>query len=233
MKDIILTTYFTTKPDPQRGTTWAPDDPDLMSGWIDTVTDLDLTGVVFHDEPVGSRKNGKVSFVPWPLRTAWSCNDERFLCWLDFLEGAGKTDVTIDHVFLTDLFDVDFFRDPFDLITARHDLYLGCGAGYPRPIGENRWLCAKMTAAYGRVYHPDKCTVNAGVIGGRYADVVRLLRHMVNDFIRLKSDQNINMAVFNRAVYDLFDEDRIMIGPPVCSLFKKYQQTGDFCIRHK
>lgn len=230
MKDVILTTYFTTKPDPQRGKKWDPDSMALMSGWIDTLTALNLNGVIFHDEPInGGEINGNVELVQYDQKTKWSCNDERFLCWLEWLKDHDE----ISRVFLTDLFDVSFYKNPFDVMNLSHDLYVGCGAGFPRKIGENKWLSKRMLAAFGIIPHSEKCTVNAGVIGGRRTEIITLLDYMMIDFERLDGEENLNMAVFNNAVYDLFFTDRIVIGPPVTSLFKKYETTGNFAIRHK
>lgn len=229
MNNVILTSYFTTKPDPQRGTQWNPNDFKLISGWIDTLNALGLRGIIFHDEPIGDC-HGLIECRQYTLRSyLWSVNDERFLCWLEYLENHPE----IDNVFFTDLFDVTFNRDPFDLITNDYDLYVGCGAGFPKKIGANKWLCNKMLSAYGQVYHAEQCTVNAGVIGGTRENIMALAAYMVDEFRRLNSPDNINMAVFNRAVYDLFGSARVLIGPPVTSLFKKYEQSGDFAIRHK
>jgi len=230
MKDVILTTYFTTKPDPQRGKKWDPDSMALMSGWIDSLTSLNLNGVIFHDEPInGGSINQNVELIQYKQRTNWSCNDERFLCWLEYLKDHDE----ISRVFLTDLFDVSFYKNPFDVMGMKHDLYVGCGAGFPRKIGDNKWLSKRMLAAYKSVLHADKCTVNAGVIGGRRTVIITLLDYMMIDFERINGEENLNMAIFNNAVYDLFFEDRIIIGPPVTSLFKKYETTGNFAIRHK
>jgi len=228
MNNIVLTTYFTTRPDPQRGIMHAPGSLELMSRWMDSLTALGLDGVIFHDEPIGC-SDGHVQLCQYEPTTVWSVNDERFLCWLRYLQDHPD----LDNVFLTDLFDVDFVADPFRLIGSAFDLYVGCGAGFDRTIEQNAWLAAKMMAAYGRVHHGDRRTVNAGVIGGRRAALLRLLEYMVCDFVRINSKDNINMAVFNKAVYDLFPADRVLVGPPVTSRFKKYESSGDFTIRHK
>lgn len=226
--DVILTSYFTGKPDPQSGRFRPENDAALMDPWVRSLRDLELHGVICHDGPV-MVTGVKVQLHHYQLKTTWSVNDERFLCWLELLQNHPE----IDRVFLTDLFDVDFLRNPFDLVGSAYDLYVGCGAGFDRTIGANNWLVGKMLSAYKTVYHSDQRTVNAGVIGGRRQAVMRLLEYMVCDFVRLHSTANINMAVFNRAVYDLFPADRVLIGPPVTSRFKRYEQSGDFAVRHK
>jgi hypothetical protein len=225
--NIILTSYFVTRPDPQRGVSVNPNDPDLYGGWVNTLEALGLAGVIFadHDLCVDSLN---VTVMPHELKTGWSTNDERFWAYYDYLT-AHKD---IDNVFLTDLFDVDFFGNPFGLISDDYDLYCGCGAGFPGTIGDNRWLINKMKEAYGRVYYPDRVTLNAGVIGGRRGLVRDLIYRMLDDMLSLGGDKNINMAAFNKNAHDLFAPDRIMVGPPLTSLFKKYE-AGGFAIRHK
>jgi hypothetical protein len=130
---------------------------------------------------------------------------------------------------MTDLFDVDFLGDPFSLFDdEKFDLYVGTEDSLP-----GTWLKYKYMQSYGKLYYADKPVLNAGIIGGNRQPIVKLLSRMVDDFRQINSCKNVNMAVFNKCVYDLFDEKRILKGYPLHSRFKRYEKTGPFYIRHK
>lgn len=229
--DIVLTTYFTTKPDPQTGLFIRKNSPDQMYLWIRSLHNCGLSGLIFHDElrtGVGDVKvlAQYVQFQKYKLKTTWSVNDERFLCWLEYLEAHPE----IDRVLLTDLFDVEFFRNPFLIINEPDCIYTGAGM---RKIEDNTWLGKKMTGTYKKVFHSEQWTANAGVIGGFREPVMRLIQAMVVDFKNYNPKDNINMQALNVNLYNLFPRERIYVGHPLTSTLKRYEFTGDFCIRHK
>jgi len=235
MTDVLLTSYFTGRPDPQTGLYIRKNSPDQMFYWVRSAARLHLAGVIFHDEIRTGRADitalmdqaPTISLKRYDFRTPWSVNDERFLCWYEYLAARPK----IDRVILCDLFDVEFLRDPFACLTEPGCLYACRGLW---PIGENNWLRRKMMATYGRLYHPDQMTANAGVIGGHRDVILRLLAAMTDEFFRLNSSDNVNMQVFNKLVYDIIQPSgRVYLGRPLTGNLKAYEFEGDFCIRHK
>lgn len=258
--NVILTTYLTGKPDPQsrskrkagfirRAKTWyrsrrggasaemsgtvAPDSFDRMSVWYHSLIRVGCHGVVFHDclssDFVAKWTVPEVQFQRYELKTPRSVNDERYLCYLEWLEAHPE----VQRVFLLDLFDVELFRDPFTLMDDdKYDLYAG---GDPGKYNDKRNR-AKMVRAFGRPFFETEIKLHAGTCGAPRAAMLRLLKGMTGVFEEL-SDRavldNLNMAVFNKCVYDLFNRERIMYGYPLNSRFKKYESSGDFAIRHK
>lgn len=235
-KQIILTNYFTGKRDPQRGghNQYESDKFANIKGWYESLIDNGLHGIIFHDRLsaafVDRHTNENVCFVKYRLKKKYTLNDDRFFCWYEWL----KQHEEVDAVFCTDLFDVDFLRNPFHVMNPlRYDLY--CGDDNGMKISE--WVNERMEWAYGKTFHSGKTKFIAGIIGGTRDNMIRLFQLMTRDFERAKrfmrKRKNMNMGVFNKCVHDLFNENRIMCGYPLNSRYKQYEKNGDFCIRHK
>jgi len=235
-KEIILTNYFTGKRDPQRGghNQYEPDAFDNIKGWYESLIDNDLTGIIFHDQLTDAftdrYTNDNVCFVRYRLKKKYSLNDDRFFCWCEWLEQHEE----VDAVFCTDLFDVDFFGNPFHIMDPlRYDLYCGDDSGTTM----SEWVNERMQWAYGRTFHSGKIKFIAGIVGGKRKNILRLFQAMTRDFENAKrfmrKRKNMNMGVFNKCVHELFEQNRIMYGSPLNSRYKQYEDKGDFRIRHK
>lgn len=112
----------------------------------------------------------EVHFEPFALKTPRSVIDERYLCYPQYLEA----NPDIERVFMLDLFDIEFFSKPFDLIDDEH---YDCGG--------NRKSVIKLLDTMNAVF-------DALTQWGELA--------------------NLNMAIVNKCLYDLFDPTRIMYG---------------------
>lgn len=247
--NIILTNYFTSKQDPQKHKykkkqkaenvgflrdkgKWPSDSKKLISPWINTLTLLNLKGVIFFDSSISKKfthecTNDNVSFEYYKISTGWSLNDERFLCWYNWLT---KHD-SIKNVFTTDLFDVIFNKNPFDLITDEYDIYTGQNQN--KPIEKSSRISRRMKGRYGKILHKDKIDASAGVIGGPRDNMLKLFECMLKEFKKFNNSSNNNMIVYNKCLYDLFDSKRVLVGPPVSSKYRHYQKSGNFAIKHK
>lgn len=258
--NVILTTYFTSKPDPQvkrkrstdislKAKTWwrsllggarpeppgvpRPDAFEWMEVWYNSLIKAGCNGVIFHDclSPafVGKWTVPQVQFRPYTPRTPRSLNDERYLCYLEWLQHNPE----VERIFLLDLFDVEFMYNPFTLMNdSVYDIYCGANRGEYNDE-RNR---EKMIRAFGSALYENEIKLHAGTCGGTRTSIMRLLEHMVETFDELTAKgllDNLNMAVYNKCVYDLFDKNRIMSGPPLNSRFKYYEKSGNFAIRHK
>lgn len=258
--DVIFTTYFTGKTDPQinskrkrnlfkRLKMWIrskrggaeteipgvakKDEFERIRLWYESLISVGCHAVIFHDELSAEFteqwSRPEVKFEQYDLQTARSLNDERYYCYIDYL----KKHPEIQRVFMLDLFDIEFYRNPFDLIDPDHfDICCGGDAGEYN----NKRNGEKMLQAYSQLHYEGKIKLNAGICGGDRDNVMRLLERMLEDFDSLTSRgvmTNLNMAVFNKCVYDLFDSDRILYGYPLNSRFKKYEKEGNFALRHK
>jgi hypothetical protein len=236
---MVLTTYFTRRRDPQprrpeidplRGmhdkNGRVPVRDDLILPWWRSVVKNKLSATIFHDglpdKFISKYKTKKVLFQRVSLGNR-SLNDERFYVYLRFI----KEHRDIKKIIMTDLFDVEFFADPFRIIGSSHQLYT-C---HERPGYNRTWFDKKYRQVYGTRYNRHPVLYNAGVIGGMRKNIVLLLRKMCDDFNVASAGINANMAVYNRCAQGFFS--RVMSGRPFTSRFYSYERGGDFCIRHK
>jgi hypothetical protein len=189
---------------------------------------LGLNGIIFHDKLsddfVNTYENENIRFIRYEVGSR-SNNDERFICYYAYL--LERKDV--GKVLLTDLFDVEIKKNPFEIIDKKKDFYLGS----EEARNNKRWMKRIYRKAYGEIYYGSKKLLNAGIIGGRYENVIGLLGKMIKEFDKIDSEVNANMAVLNKCVYDLTSEERILTGRPLHSLYKKYEKNGDYYIKHK
>ena len=186
-RDKIFTTYFTGKPDPQSSAkrksnvikhfkTWlrsqrggaqrelpgvaGPDEFYRMQLWYDTLINVGCEAVVFHDQLSEgfTEQHGchEVAFDHYPLKTPRSVNDERYQCYYEYLLKHPE----IERVYMLDLFDIEFFSNPFDLMDDdKYDIYCGGDAGeYNDKLNRE-----KMNKAFGDAFYEDRITKRGGV----------------------------------------------------------------------
>ncbi len=229
--DIILTNYFTSKKDPQRKKRWKSDDYKLIYPWLNSLSKLKLNGIIFYDllsdEFINKHSNEYVKFIKYDIKTDWSLNDERFLCWYEFIE----KNKNFNRIITTDLFDVSFNKNPFKLMKDKNRLYLGCNN--KRLIRNNDYVVKKMRNIYNKVYHENMLSVNAGVISGYRENIILLFDSILKDFYKYNLSINMNMGVYNKIIYDLFGKSKLTIGFPFTSHFKKNETGGIYAIKHK
>jgi len=259
-EDIIFTTYFTGKPDPQASSkrksnfikhakTWlrsqrggaqaelpgvaGPNEYERIDIWYQSLLKVGCEAVIFHDELshefTQKWQRKEVRFEHYTLQTQRSVNDERYQCYYQFLQQHPE----VKRVFMMDLFDIEFFKNPFSLMAdERFDIYCGGDADkYNNQMNRD-----KMVRAFGQAHYEDQIKLNAGILGGRRDVIMPLLEVMMEVFDGLTRRGelfNLNMPIFNKCVYDLHDAKRIMTGYPLNSRFKKYERSGNFALRHK
>ena len=237
--NIVLSNYFISKKDPQRNIRYKHDDPNLVDHWIKSLTELNVNGVIFHDclsdAFIKKHETEFVKFEYYKPETKLSLNDERFICWFNWL---CRNKSKIDNVFCTDLFDLQFNKNPFELISDRYRFYTGKVIDVN--IEDRPYMRDKMVDSYGEIKYGKRKYGCACCFGGSYKNVVDLLILICADFMSLDNTTNINMAVFNKNMYDLFPESQIMLGYPITNKFTMINgklacddRFKDYYIRHK
>ena len=241
--EVVLTSYFTTRPDPQRTTTAgeqvsvSSDAYDYMHPWYMSMKEIGLPGVIFHDslseDFVRRYTTDRLHFVRVELGP-YSTNDERFLLYYLYL-----SQMRHEKLFMTDISDVFVKHDPFPLITDTHTLWIGQDMPSTPTIASNQWAVQKANrlqregkgavqfdASFG-----DMPLMNAGVIGGSYPAVMRLLLELCAIFCHIDNANNHNMMALHYAVYR--NQLPVQVGYPLTSGFKRYEINSDACLIHK
>ena len=228
----VVSVMLSSKPDPQRGEKISSDYLDYMKPWWTTLDRVGLAGTVLHDGlPDGCVQQATTERIEfgWTQPSDLPILHDRHRIVRDYLQ-------TIDdqYVFVTDISDVAFKRDPFELVeqdNGQHRLFIGSEV---QTIGTCRCLGQEMTDQFGFMHHADRQVVNPGIIGGRRAEVIELLNnimqciHSLHDRL-LKSD----MSIVNKVVHDNYQPEELFTGLPLHSQFKQWQYDTDAAIMHK
>lgn len=220
---VLVTTYFTARPDPQRGLAQAPDSYDYIAPWYESVNRLGLSGIIFHDGLSGDfvrrYTTANVSFVAVSADYAFSTNDHRFFVYRDYLRTSAA-----DAVFFTDVSDVTIAMDPFDFVEP-DTLYVGDNGR--RRIAANAWLRDLAARSHREEYiafcrsHSRRRSYNAGVLGGTRGVVLSFVDRMCEQLLAAQCHElNTNMLVFNFVAYERF---RGRVTRRLCSNFKRFE----------
>lgn len=230
---MIFTTYYTGKPNPQKTAKKAiPDDFEMIKGWWESIVKNKLQGCIFHDglsrEFVSQYQNENVRFIHVPYISNRSVNDERFYVYLKYLTQHPE----IKWLLCTDLFDVTFQKNPFEYINQKDKIFIGSENTEVvnfSVIKNNAKRAYKKTSPWWDLL--DVLTFNAGIVGGHRDIMLKLLRIMIQEFSCVDYKINANMFVLCKSII----ENRIttVTGPPLHSKYKEYEKEGNFYICHK
>ena len=110
--DVVFSSYFTLKKDPQRGNYKKTNSYSYISAWHKSLTWLGLRGVVFHDGLDSNFTDSirpKMYFEKVVLGNR-SLNDDRYFHYLHYIE----THPHLTYILMIDISDVTFSRDPLN-----------------------------------------------------------------------------------------------------------------------
>lgn len=226
--NIVLTSYFTTLPDPQRDINWSGNNFEKIRDFYMSVKRFGLRTIIFHDhcnnEFIRKYTTSRIRFEYY--KPDENLLNARLRCYYNYL----KIHKRITNVFCLDIGDIILFHNPFRLID-KHKIY--CGSEKMK-IAESGYVVNDFRDSYGEIYYPDKKILNCGIIGGNRKYVVFVLEKMVAGFNMFKTDKNIDMAIFNKVMYDNFKESEIMTGEPLHTEFRQNITNPQKCyIKHK
>jgi hypothetical protein len=231
---IVFTTYFTSKGNPVHDIPVERDALSYIGDWYTSLHALGLHGTVFHDGLsdafVAEHRTEQVDFVfADPADFTYSLNDQRFFLYLAHLQSHPK----IERLFLTDGSDVRIASDPFGALEPDR-IYAGSEEAtlFPPPLAADHLYAMERLAAAG--LHDFRAALassgkrrpilNAGILGGQRDVVLEALRAITELLSAIgRPEENLNMGVFNYALYTRF-EDRLQTGAPVHSRFGAFER---------
>lgn len=232
--DVILTSYFTSQQDFQRHRQIAPNRLRYILDWLVSVRDLGLRVVVFHDrlDPGFCHRvmqyHPGVSFRRVPSLAGRTTNDARFYAYRDYL--LARPDVR--RVLLSDISDVRFQRNPFDLMRLLGDwLYIGTDIDIFPSMQTQRWITERLVGCFGNhtlLQGPLKplmsldTVYNAGVIGGQRHLMLPMLERVVGYLDTTPPSLNCNMPAVNYVIHRYFFR-QVFTGFPLSSRFLRFQ----------
>jgi len=202
----------------------------VISRFYESVIKQNLKCVIFHnecsDEFVNKYQTNNIKFIYSDQQHRPSYNDERFYCYLDYLE----KNTLIDNVFCTDIFDVEFYQNPFKILEKKTDLYVGSESKKK----SLKWLNIKFDQCKFPRLSPKEDYYNAGIVGGSREKIIEFLKVMILQFNNIDKNINSNMPVFILSVKKMQKQGwKIFTGYPLHNEFKTNKNKELAYIKHK
>jgi hypothetical protein len=206
--NVICTTYFITKKDPQRDVIIDKDNIKYIEPWYYSMKRENLFGIVFHDglssEFIQQYETEKIKFVKCQLGS-YSLNDERFILYYMFFWKH-----KVRSILFTDGNDVIVNQPPFDLIDNKNQFTIFVGRGRVNKLFQSEWNLDSIErfsknikeSLPNRFY--EMSIYNAGIIGGNYDTVMFFLRQMSILFININKSDNNNMAAMHYVLFNYY-----------------------------
>lgn len=207
-EDVICTTYFTTKIDPQRQTKTQTNSIEYIAPWYNSMKVLKLDGIVFYDNLTKSfiekYQTKNIIFLKCTLGD-YSLNDERFIIYyMFFLKHKVK------NILFTDGNDVIVSKSPFEFMESKIESTIFVGRGKNDKLIHSEWniaridrLLASLNESVSNHFY-EMAIYNAGIIGGSYFTVMYFLRQMCSLFFKIDNNYNNNMAAMHYVLYHYF-----------------------------
>ena len=244
-KNVLLACQITGIYDVNRNETLPNDDYSLIEDWCNSIMQLDLQGIIFHNNYTKTFckafSNKNIQFVEINYDVNFNPNVYRYLIYSDFL----KSNVQwIENVFVTDISDVVVIQNPFieSPFTTNPD-FIFCG-DEPK-ILENEWMKNHSEHLRNKIFNyeeyeekfKDTTLLNCGIIGGNI-NVMQTFIEKLSEIHRIYNFDNKtaytgDMGAFNYLIRTQFN-DQVLHGFPVNTEFKAYQTERNDCwFKHK
>lgn len=204
-KELILTTYFTSKADPQKKIFMPNDDFSYIGKFYSSVLEHDLHAVIFYDNLseafVEKHTCDNIKFVKCRI-IMYSLNDERFFIYREFLNS-----ISAEKIILADVNDVTFGKNPFEFM-QQDKLYIG--RDHHVLIKGSEWIQNKLNILPQLIKEGipvligNMPLVNAGVIGGDARTIRNFVQKVAALLAYADNNNNNNMACVNIAFFDAY-----------------------------
>ena len=233
---MIVGSYLTANPCPQRGWNFPRDSFDPIGQWHASLKRLKLAGVLIHDglDPkiIASHRDPKFRFEQVDIGgERHVIYLTRFRLYLDFLDNHPE----IERLFFTDVTDLVALHSPFPSIEP-NKIYVGCE---PTSVGASRFMWRIVGLSYGwpgRVRFLsilNKQLLNCGIFGGHRDPVYKLISGVVREMEQILPTADSDMGAFNLVVRECFQDEDIVTDYPLHSCFKRFEPRRDVYFRHK
>lgn len=205
-----------------------------MENWYNSVKNLNLNAVIFHNELsdtfIEKYQTSKIIFENWKEQNRLSYNDERFFAFLNYL----KNNPQIKRVFCTDIYDIIFYKNPFELMDLNPDYKIFSGSQVYNS-STKVWMGFKYLEINQKSFL-NTCIVNnsffnAGIIGGYRENIIYLFEDMIMEFEKIDKKLNSNMAVYNVCLSKI--KEKIFYGYPLHNIFMSNVAEKGVYIKHK
>lgn len=239
-EQIIMGCLLTGIHDVNRNTVLQNDDYNLVKEWADSITALNLQGVIFHNnfsaESCLKYENENVHFIQVKHNATFNPNVYRYFIYKDFLE---KYKGNIKDVFCTDISDVVVLKNPFtQMLFLSNPNKIFCG-DEPKKL-DDEWMqehalhlrsrIADYTA-YEEAFKEEQL-LNCGIIGGNIKIMQEFIKTLTKIHEQFNHDNQTaftgDMGAFNYLARTKYS-NLICHGAPVNTVFKAFDKSNNNC----
>ena len=242
--DVIFSSYFVTKNDPQRSYHIIPNRFHYIKSWFIGAMKNHLNIIIFYDRLDASwisraeAKYPRAKFIHGDLKGR-SLNDARYYLMQNYLVNNPE----IERSFITDARDVQLWSNPFHLMDKLGNdmLYIGQDTPFYISADDQPWINKVLRWCYGqKIFDTERDAVHnlwtlysAGIVGGNRDTMLAVLARVHEWLDKANRGVNCNMASVNIAAHKYFFED-VFVGYPLQSGYK-IEIAGPFglAIKHK
>lgn len=229
---VVVSTYYTGIPDPQRGQKWAFS-MDKINDLLNSVIGKTHKFVLLHD----------VADMPLPrthlmdFRRVQATINPYFQRWVNYYQYLRDNRNAISWAFLVDATDVEMLNTPQPVPGK---IYIGS----ENEVINCEWLRSKHTDFKLKLFYKEfgkRQLLNAGVVGGYVEDLLPFCKAMIDCMADLVTGMKIqkqdgpgqtDMAVLNMVAYTQF-ADKIITGSMVTTEFKANARNNFSWFKHK
>ena len=226
-ENYVMSTYFTSVKNPQYSFTFLKNGYRFVQRWFESAMKIGAHAVIFHDGLTEDLQNrmrnlyNRVDFhkVDVGLKGR-SPNDYRFYLYNEYLWSHPE----IENVVLTDMRDIKFLNDPFEVMRLIGDyVYMGIDVTFYENSWSHGWLHGVLRSCHSKdsesmwvKLHP---FYNAGVMGGTRPTMLKFLKKMTQYLDGTPHHHNCNMGTITLVTHKHFYEQSFS-GYPFQSAFK-------------
>jgi hypothetical protein len=244
-KSIIAACHFTGIFDVNRNTILLNDDYNYVEDWVNSITALGLTGIIFHnhftEQTCSKHQTENIHFIKKTYNPIFNPNVFRYFVYKEFLETTAKQ---IEYIFFTDIGDVEVINNPFiQPLFLQNPITIFCG-DEPKLLN-NEWMMEHSNHLRNRIEDyanyeesfKNSTLLNCGVVGG-YTNIIQ---PFINDLCQIHQKYNADnstpytgdMGAFNYLIRIKYNQN-ILHGKPINTTFKAYESDRKDCwFRHK
>lgn len=204
--NIILSTYFTSKLDPQRDCFQDLNNFEYIKNFYNSIVANKLNAIIFYDNLsqffVDKYNNENIKFIKVKLGN-YSLNDERFFIYAEYIQKYKP-----EKIIMCDVNDVVVQKHTvFDFIKS-NKLYVGRDEN--NFIANSNWILNKIAILPTNLKKQISLKfqlmpfINAGVIGGDYNTIISFLNKLNSLLNYIDNDLNNNMVCVNLTFFDIY-----------------------------
>lgn len=243
-QNLILSAHFTGVYDVNRNVTLKEDDFSIVSEWVKSVTELQLQGIIFHnnfsEQTCKANQSEYIRFVKVDYDKNFKPNVYRYFVYAQFLKQYADS---IKNVFFTDVSDVVVLKNPFiEALYLDNPNAIFCGD--EAEILNIEWMQNHSQHLRNRISDystfesdfKDHTLLNCGIIGGTIATIKPFIEKLWAIHHQFNNDNDSlytgDMGAFNYLIRTQYN-NKIIHGSPVNTEFKKYETETSCWFKHK